>query len=77
MSNPVVNKSLTQKERLCRVLSQGRFLTLYEIQQQCFERFGVHDSECALSARWRELPSSVKQKRRRNKCHAWEYRLVA
>ena len=71
------NQSLTQKERLLRVLSSGRFLTLYEIQQQCFDQFGVHDSETALSARWRELPNSVKQKRRRKKCTAWEYRLVA
>lgn len=71
------NQSLTQKERLLRVLSSGRFLTLYEIQQQCFDHFGVHDSETALSARWRELPNSVKQKRRREKCTAWEYRLVA
>ncbi|QDE32405.1 hypothetical protein [Shewanella polaris] len=71
------NQSLTQKERLLRVLSGGRFLTLYEIQQQCFDQFGVHDSETALSARWRELPNSVKQKRRREKCTAWEYRLVA
>jgi hypothetical protein len=76
MSNPV-KKPLTQKERLCVVLSAGRFLTLYEIQQQCFDQFGVHDSETALSARWRDLPHSVKQKRRRDKCHAWEYRLVA
>jgi hypothetical protein len=71
------NQSLTQKERLLRILSGGRFLTLYEIQQQCFDQFGVHDSETALSARWRELPSTVKQKRRREKCTAWEYRLVA
>ncbi|MGI2111837.1 hypothetical protein ACRN9C_20990 [Shewanella frigidimarina] len=71
------NQSLTQKERLLRVLSGDRFLTLYEIQQQCFDQFGVHDSETALSARWRELPNSVKQKRRREKCTAWEYRLVA
>ncbi|MEH6464708.1 MAG: hypothetical protein V7771_12460 [Shewanella psychromarinicola] len=71
------NQSLTQKERLLRILSGGRFLTLYEIQQQCFDQFGVHDSETALSARWRELPESVKQKRRREKCTAWEYRLVA
>ncbi|MBB1320583.1 hypothetical protein [Shewanella sp. SR43-8] len=71
------NQSLTQKERLLRVLSSGRFLTLYEIQQQCFDQFGVHDSETALSARWRELPNSVKQKRRREQCTAWEYRLVA
>ncbi|WP_392342697.1 hypothetical protein [uncultured Shewanella sp.] len=71
------NQSLTQKERLMRILSGGRFLTLYEIQQQCFDQFGVHDSETALSARWRELPNSVKQKRRREKCTAWEYRLVA
>ncbi|MGX9460595.1 hypothetical protein ACWXWU_05050 [Shewanella sp. A14] len=71
------NQSLTQKERLLRVLSGGRFLTLYEIQQQCFDQFCVHDSETALSARWRELPNSVKQKRRREKCTAWEYRLVA
>jgi|TARA_R110002124_G_scaffold236646_1_gene401864 hypothetical protein len=71
------NRSLTQKERLMRILSGGRFLTLYEIQQQCFDQFGVHDSETALSARWRELPNSVKQKRRREKCTAWEYRLVA
>jgi hypothetical protein len=71
------NQSLTQKERLLRILSGGRYLTLYEIQQQCFERFGVHDSETALSARWRELPTTVKQKRRREKCTAWEYRLVA
>jgi hypothetical protein len=71
------NQSLTQKERLLRILSSGRFLTLYEIQQQCFDQFGVHDSETALSARWRELPDSVKQKRRREKCTAWEYRLVA
>jgi hypothetical protein len=71
------NQSLTQKERLLRILSSGRFLTLFEIQQQCFDQFGVHDSETALSARWRELPDSVKQKRRREKCTAWEYRLVA
>jgi hypothetical protein len=71
------NQSLTQKERLLRILSGGRYLTLYEIQQQCFDQFGVHDSETALSARWRELPDSVKQKRRREKCSAWEYRLVA
>jgi hypothetical protein len=71
------NQSLTQKERLTRILSGDRFLTLYEIQQQCFDQFGVHDSETALSARWRELPNSVKQKRRREKCTAWEYRLVA
>ncbi|WP_351008782.1 hypothetical protein [Shewanella sp. S1-58-MNA-CIBAN-0166] len=71
------NQSLTQKERLTRILSGGCFLTLYEIQQQCFDQFGVHDSETALSARWRELPNSVKQKRRREKCTAWEYRLVA
>jgi hypothetical protein len=77
MNKPVLNKPLTQKERLCRVLSAGRFLTLYEIQQQCFDQFGVHDSETALSARWRDLPHSVKQKRRRDNCHAWEYRLVA
>jgi hypothetical protein len=68
---------MTQKARLMRVLTSSEFLTLYEIQQQCFERFGVHDSETALSARWRELPESVKQKRRREKCAAWEYRLVA
>jgi hypothetical protein len=77
MNKPVLNKQLTQKERLCVVLSTGRFLTLYEIPQQCFDQFGVHDSETALSARWRDLPHSVKQKRRRDKCHAWEYRLVA
>jgi hypothetical protein len=77
MSNLIQKKPLTQKERLCRVLCGNRFLTLYEIQQQCFDQFGVHDSETALSARWRELPESVKQKRRRNKCTAWEYRLVA
>jgi hypothetical protein len=71
------NQSLTQKERLLRILSGGRYLTLYEIQQQCFDQFGVHDSETALSARWRELPTTVKQKRRREKCTAWEYRLVA
>ncbi|MBB1363920.1 hypothetical protein H5125_17405 [Shewanella sp. SR44-4] len=71
------NQSLTQKERLLKILSGDRFLTLYEIQQQCFDQFGVHDSETALSARWRELPNSVKQKRRREKCTAWEYRLVA
>ncbi|MGP1720499.1 hypothetical protein [Shewanella frigidimarina] len=71
------NQSLTQKERLMRILSGDRFLTLYEIQQQCFDQFGVRDSETALSARWRELPNSVKQKRRREKCTAWEYRLVA
>tara|TARA_R110002050_G_scaffold158063_3_gene286864 strand:- start:84 stop:305 length:222 start_codon:yes stop_codon:yes gene_type:complete len=71
------NQSLTQKERLLRILSGDRFLTLYEIQQQCFDQFGVRDSETALSARWRELPNSVKQKRRREKCTAWEYRLVA
>lgn len=71
------NQSFTQKERLLKILSGGRFLTLYEIQQQCFDQFGVHDSETALSARWRELPNSVKQKRRREKCTAWEYRLVA
>ena len=71
------NRSLTQKERLMRVLRGNRFLTLYEIQQQCFDQFGVHDSETALSARWRELPVSVRQKRRRDKCSAWEYRLVA
>jgi hypothetical protein len=68
---------MTQKARLMRVLTGSEFLTLYEIQLQCFERFGVHDSETALSARWRELPESVKQKRRREKCAAWEYRLVA
>jgi hypothetical protein len=71
------NQSSTQKERLLRVLSGGRYLTLYEIQQQCFDQFGVHDSETALSARWRELPVLVRQKRRREKCTAWEYRLVA
>jgi hypothetical protein len=71
------NQSLTQKERLLKILSGDRFLTLYEIQQQCFDQFGAHDSETALSARWRELPNSVKQKRRREKCTAWEYRLVA
>lgn len=76
MNNPT-KKPITQKERLCRVLRGNRFLTLYEIQQQCFDQFGVHDSETALSARWRELPVSVKQKRRRDKCSAWEYRLVA
>jgi hypothetical protein len=73
----MANKPLTQKARLMRVLMGSEFLTLYEIQQQCFERFGVHDSETALSARWRELQGVSKLKRRRAKCAAWEYRLEA
>ncbi|MCG9697444.1 hypothetical protein [Shewanella sp. Isolate11] len=76
MSKPTASK-LTQATRLRLIITGSRYWTLYEIQRECLSRFGCYDSETALSARWRELPESGKQKRRRQKCQAYEYRVMA
>ncbi|WP_394230174.1 hypothetical protein [Shewanella colwelliana] len=68
---------LTQKERLQRIITGGRFWTLFEIQRECLMRFDSHDSETALSARWRELPTDKRVKRiREGTSNTYEYRLV-
>lgn len=70
-------KKLTQKERLQRIITGCRFWTLFEIQQECLTRFNSHDSETALSARWRELPVDKRIKRiREGTSNTYEYRIV-
>ncbi len=75
MNKPVPT---TQKQRLVAILSDGEFHTLFEIQALSRSRFGAFDSETALSARWRELPDAMKQKRvRPGTAKTFEYRMVA
>ena len=67
---------LTQKQRLQQIITGSRFWSLFEIQQECFSRFGSHDSETALSARWREMPMHDRDKRlREGTRNTYEYRL--
>ncbi len=67
----------TQKQRLVAMLSDGMWHTLFELQQLSRERFGAFDSETALSARWRELPTEGREKRVRPGTKSTvEYRLV-
>ncbi|MCH1926889.1 hypothetical protein L9G74_18965 [Shewanella sp. C32] len=68
----------TQKQRLVAMLSDGDWHTLFELQSLSRSRFGASDSETALSARWRELPDAMKQKRvRPGTAKTFEYRMVA
>ncbi|PKH62186.1 hypothetical protein CXF83_15060 [Shewanella sp. Choline-02u-19] len=68
---------LTQKERLQRIITGTRFWSLFEIQEECLTRFKTHDSETALSARWRELPIAARVKRLREGTRStYEYRLA-
>ncbi len=72
----MANKPLTQRERLMRIITGKRFWTLFEIQQESFNRFGIHDSETALSARFRDMPINQRVKRIRSGTHhTFEYRL--
>ncbi len=74
----MANKPLTQRERLMRIITGKRFWTLFEIQQECFNRFGKFDSETALSARFRDMPLNKRVKRvRQGTQHTFEYRLEA
>ncbi|GIU22163.1 hypothetical protein [Shewanella sp. MBTL60-007] len=70
-------KKLTQKQRLQQIITGPRFWSLFEIQQECLVRFQSHDSETALSARWREFPLDNRVKRKRDGTrNTFEYRLV-
>lgn len=69
----------TQKQRLLATLqaANGQWLTLFQIQELCHRQFGASDSETALSARWRELPHSIKECRKRPGTRStFEYRLI-
>jgi len=46
-----------------RVLSvaKRKYLTLREIETECFNRFGVHDSQAAISARLRDRARLAKE----------------
>ncbi|MGI2021702.1 hypothetical protein [Shewanella oncorhynchi] len=71
-------KPLTQRERLQRIITGQRFWSLFEIQQECLNRFGKCDSETALSARFRDMPLNKRVKRvRQGTKHTFEYRLEA
>lgn len=71
-------KPLTQRERLQRIITGPRFWSLFEIQQECLNRFGKCDSETALSARFRDMPLNKRVKRvRQGTKHTFEYRLEA
>lgn len=60
------------------MLSDGKWHTLFELQQLSRDRFGAFDSETALSARWRELPIDGREKRvRPGTKNTFEYRMVA
>lgn len=70
---------VTQKQRLVAILSEanGEWLTLFQIQDLCKQRFEVCDSETALSARWRQIPHELKECRRRPGTRStFEYRLI-
>ncbi|MCL1072961.1 hypothetical protein [Shewanella dokdonensis] len=68
----------TQKQRLVAILSDGNWHTLFEIQSLSRSMFGALDSETALSARWRELPTEGREKRvRPGTNNTFEYRMVA
>ena len=76
MNTHKTNK-LTQKSRLQKIITGSQFWTLFEIQQECLTRFSSHDSETALSARWREQPLDKRIKRRRvGTSNTYEYRLA-
>lgn len=71
-------KPLTQLQRLQKIITGNRYWTLFEIQQECFSRFGSRDSETALSARFRDMPLNKRVKRlREGTRHTFEYRLEA
>lgn len=71
-------KPLTQRERLAKIITGSRYWTLFEIQQECFTRFGSLDSETALSARFRDMPLDKRCKRiRYGTKNTFEYRLEA
>ncbi|WP_229380921.1 hypothetical protein [Shewanella psychropiezotolerans] len=73
----IESNKLTQKSRLQQIITGTQFWTLFEIQLECLTRFSSHDSETALSARWREFPLSNRVKRiRAGTCNTYEYRLV-
>ncbi|RLV60986.1 hypothetical protein D5018_03855 [Parashewanella curva] len=78
VSNCVVRKpvKMTVKQALIQVLSEGKFLTLNEIQHRLQMEFNLFSGEASISARWRELEGMHKQSRVRAKSNAWEYRLV-
>ncbi|MBM7070897.1 hypothetical protein JQC92_02425 [Shewanella sp. 202IG2-18] len=65
----------TAKQCLVEILTGNRFLALHEIRAECISRFDSHHSEAALSARWREIHSPFKEKRRRKNSQAFEYRI--
>lgn len=74
----MATKPQTQRERLVRIITGNRYWTLFEIQQECFTRFGSRDSETALSARFRDMPLNKRVKRiREGTKHTFEYRLEA
>ena len=76
-ANTNKRETLTQKQRLKQIITGPRFWSLFEIQQECLARFKCHDSETALSARWREMPLDKRIMRiRSGTCHTYEYRLV-
>jgi hypothetical protein len=43
------------RQQIIAVLQSGRAYTLYELQLETLSRFGICHSECALSARLRDL----------------------
>jgi hypothetical protein len=43
------------RQQIIAVLQSGRAYTLYELQLETLSRFGICHSECALSARLRNL----------------------
>ena len=76
--SPAAVKPLTQRERLAQIITGNRYWTLFEIQQECLNRFGKCDSETALSARFRDMPLDKRCKRiREGTAHTFEYRLEA
>lgn len=72
-----------QQERVARVMADGRWRTLGEIQAEIEARFDTHDPQASLSARLRDLRKpkfgghTVDRRRRgEGKRGLFEYRLL-
>jgi len=55
---PAMTDRYTQTEMVYAVLYRGRRMTLWEIRDAIFDRFGKHCAETSISARIREIPKT-------------------
>ena len=70
--------AMTQLERVHAVMLAGDWMALHEIQDAARSRFGVLDSEAAISARLRDLRAkghTIARRRRRKTSALREYRM--